>query len=137
MLPLAVGWTSLALGVLSFLFFCFSVLSSASKSAPRGAVVRGAEVDVSKLAEALAKLVDAFAKAGPTISALVASLVFVGFAVWISMRVLSLPRLESLPARTAPVTMGCVINGLPEPAHGIPSPASTDLFPRLDSGETQ
>jgi hypothetical protein len=140
MLPLAVGWTSLALGVLSFLFFCFSVLFSARRSAPKGAVVRGAEVDVPKLAEALAKLVDAFAKAGPTISALVASIVFVGFAVWIALRVLSLthcPEPSAVQMLPTPVTTECVITGLPEPARRTSTPGSTDLFSSFDKEEIQ
>jgi hypothetical protein len=36
---------------------------------------------LAKLAEAVAKMTDSFAKAGPAISALVASVVFLGFSV--------------------------------------------------------
>jgi hypothetical protein len=140
MFPLAVGWTSLVLGVLAFLFFCFSVLSSARRSAPIGPHVKAAEADPAKLAEALAKLVDAFAKAGPTISVLIASLTFVGFSVWIAGHICPCASTAQQPVvkSISSMTTECTVQHLPEPATRNPSPSDlTSLFKTFDNDESQ
>jgi|SRR5438309_2273011 hypothetical protein len=81
MLIRVLTWTSLAMSVLSFLVFVVLSLrlkrgsnASAAEAAPAR---RGVEItDLTKLAEAGARLADSFSKAGPALSALVASILY-------------------------------------------------------------
>jgi hypothetical protein len=118
----AVGWVSLALGVASFTIFCITLYLSAQARAPMSERVLGGAEGVARLAEALAKVIDAFAKAGPTVSALVASLVFVGLSVWVALHGYKIAECGKPPTVEKPVaalTGRCVVAGLPEPnTHG-------------------
>ena len=93
MLVNAIGWLALTMSGASFVLF---VVLSLRRSPPAMAHQGGTATvelqaglsDVAKLAEALGKLAEGFAKwtealakAGPAISSLVASLVFLGFSV--------------------------------------------------------
>jgi len=138
MLLCAIGWTSLALGVVSFILFAVAMFLD-RKSRPAGPEVRGA--DIIKLAEALAKLIDAFAKAGPTISALVASLIFVGFSAWVALRPHPCgcsPEPAPVQSSRIPMTTVCVVGGLPEPSTLNQAPAlSADVLAVFENAETQ
>jgi hypothetical protein len=135
MLALAVGWTSLILGVASFLVFCLTLLFAKRKS---GLVIKSEDVSPTKLAEALAKLVDAFAKAGPTISALVASIIFVAFAAWIAMHICALPQARRSSDAAMPAITECVVTGLPEPSNVTSNPFSAaNLFSIFDNQDRQ
>jgi hypothetical protein len=120
MLIRAIGWTSLVLGIASFIVFCATLF--ARKSPPKGAHVKGEAEGLARLAEAMAKVIEAFAAAGPTISALVASLVFVGFSVWVALHGCETTERSKVPTveKSVPVLSDrCVIAGLPEPqTHG-------------------
>src|ERR1700716_2031196 len=81
MLISVLTWTSLGMSVVSFAVFI--VLSFRVKRGSKNADVRAAEArrgveitDLTKLAEAGARLADSFTKAGPAISALVASILY-------------------------------------------------------------
>jgi len=138
MLLCAIGWTSLALGAVSFILFAIAMFLD-RKSGPRGPEVKGA--DIPKLAEALAKLVEAFAKAGPTISALVASLIFVGFSAWVALRPHPCgcsPEHAPVQNSRVPMTTMCVVSRLPEPSTLNQAPAlSADVLAAFDNAETQ
>jgi hypothetical protein len=116
MLIEAVGWVSLGLGVFSFLVFCVTLLRRPGVGgAPE---VHGEAEGWAKFAEAAAKVVDAFAKAGPTISALIASMVFVAIAAWAASHVPSntaRPKQPPDEKATAAVADRCVVSDLPEP----------------------
>lgn len=74
--------TAYAFSVISFLLFVVLLITNrkgAPPSAPPGlgdAQVQGALSDMAKLLEALAKLSDSFAKAGPLVMTLVATIFF-------------------------------------------------------------
>ena len=81
MLILVLTWTSLTMSVVSFLVFV--VLSfrlkrgSNTSDAQVAQARRGVEItDLTKLAEAGARLADSFTKAGPALSALVTSILY-------------------------------------------------------------
>ena len=84
-----VAWTALVLAILSF--FVFVILSiiefilkfqkqSVVPPAAAAAFANAPAIDPSKILEAAAKLAEAMAKAGPALSALIASLVFLSIA---------------------------------------------------------
>jgi hypothetical protein len=138
MLLCAIGWTSLALGAVSFILFAVAMFLD-RKSGASGPQVKGA--DIPNLAEALAKLVEAFAKAGPTISALVASLIFVGFSAWVALRPHPCgcgPEHTPVQNSSMPLTTMCVVHGLPEPSTLDQAPVlSADVLAIFDNAETQ
>lgn len=81
MLLNALTWTALAMSIVSFALFAY--LSIRKTPGPRTEArgegelqPQGALSDVTELAKALKELTDAFQKAGPAISALVASILF-------------------------------------------------------------
>jgi hypothetical protein len=114
-------------------------LFSGRKSAASGLDVRSA--DLPKLAEALAKVIDAFTHAGPTISALIASFVFMGLAAWIALHTcvnVTSNNISLAPAQSTPMTTKCIITGLPEPTIQNEEPFSfTDLFTSFDKESNQ
>jgi hypothetical protein len=118
----AVGWVSLALGVASFTIFCITLYLSAQARAPMSERVLGGAEGVARLAEALAKVIDAFAKAGPTVSALVASLVFVGLSVWVALhgyKITDCGKATTVEKSVAVLSDRCIVAGLSEPkTHG-------------------
>lgn len=90
MLLTAIGWLSLTMSGVSFAAFIWlSVRPRPEPRPPEPHVSLEAGLSdieklvtaLAKMAEAIAKMTDSFAKAGPAISALVASFVFLGFAV--------------------------------------------------------
>jgi hypothetical protein len=139
MLLCVVGWTSLVLGILSFAIFGFAMLYLDRKPSAKGPEVRAA--DLSKMAEAFAKLIDAFANAGPTISALIASMVFMGFAGWIATKGDTNGHCrEHVPPVTSrlPMTTMCVVNSLPDPITRDRAPASlTDVVAAFKNDNSQ
>lgn len=79
--------TGLLLSIASFIVFVvltsaqYAASKSAAKMVPSDAAAKNlAGVDPAKVLEAAAKLLEAFAKAGPGLSALVASVLFLGVA---------------------------------------------------------
>jgi hypothetical protein len=81
MLIRVLTWTSLAMSVVSFLVFVvlsFRLERGSNASAAEAAQARrGVDItDLTKLAEAGARLADSFTKAGPVLSALVASILY-------------------------------------------------------------
>jgi hypothetical protein len=139
MLLCVVGWTSLVLGILSFGTFGFAMLYLDRKPGAQGPRVKGA--DVSKIAEAFAKLIDAFANAGPTISALIASMAFIGFAGWVALRADTngCRREHASPVTLRlPITTTCVVNSLPEPiTRNRASASSTDIVAAFENENSQ
>jgi len=78
------GWGATAMSFASFLLFVYlsARRAPALPVAGAGNVAQHAGLsDVVKVAEAVAKLADSFAKAGPALSALVASIVFLLLAL--------------------------------------------------------
>lgn len=73
-------WTALGMSVVSFVVFVvLSVRRSSPPETPNqgvGLEPHGALTDVTELAKALHELTDSFQKAGPALSALVASILF-------------------------------------------------------------
>jgi hypothetical protein len=105
-------FVSLGLGVFSFLIFVVTLLQR--PRADRGPELTSGPEGWAKLGEAGAKVIDAFTKAGPTLSALIASLFFVGVGAYLSLNV---P--PSKPPEQKVITIGssvirCVIEGFPD-----------------------
>ncbi len=73
---------SLVLSVLSYLLFAYSIVIPKPATDKVQKQQQGAVADASTLAEALAKLIDGLNKSSPTLLALLASLVFMGVAIY-------------------------------------------------------
>lgn len=74
-------WISLGMSAAAFLVFVFLSMRKGPSSTPSDAARRdgrreGEISDITKLTEATAKLADSFTKAGPALSALVASILY-------------------------------------------------------------
>jgi len=78
-----VFWVSLSMSVVSFISAIILLFRPKSTAAPTGAgkvELQSGLSDAAKLAEALAKLADSFAKAGPAVMAMVSALAFLMIA---------------------------------------------------------
>jgi hypothetical protein len=78
----AIFWTSLAMSIMAFMTSIYLLVRKAPSDAPpppqgAGNVQLQAGIsDVTKLVEAIAKLTDSFAKAGPAVMAMIGAIVF-------------------------------------------------------------
>jgi hypothetical protein len=128
-------FVSLGLGVFSFLIFVVTLLQR--PRADRGPELTSGPEGWAKLGEAGAKVIDAFTKAGPTLSALIASLFFVGVGAYLSLNV---P--PSKPPEQKVITIGssvirCVIEGFPDGRSDVPAVSdggsTKDYYDCIDS----
>jgi hypothetical protein len=83
MLAIWVGWVALVLSVASFVIFVLTVVRRPGV-APQAPQAHGA-ADGARVLEALAKVIDAFSKAGPAVSALIGCFLFLGLAAFMSL----------------------------------------------------
>jgi hypothetical protein len=121
----SVGWVALVLSVLSFFTFVGLVAAETIRLLwQRGGPereTRGGEEGWAKVGEAIAKIIDSLGKAGPAISALVASIAFMVIALMAARWAVQKPPPESpVPTRSAVIApQRCVVSGFPDGDHHL------------------
>lgn len=129
MLTFWVGWVSLGLAVASFVVFAITTLSH--RPVAGGPPAAHAGFDLSgwaKVGEAIAKIIDAVRQAGPSLSALLASIVFALIALYASQHIPPAPEPPHKTAGAAATSERCTVAGFADGANAIPAASEGDAL---------
>jgi hypothetical protein len=113
MLTVITGWVSVSLGLASFAIFAVTLLRRPNDGSPP--ITQAGPEGWAKLAEGIAKVIEAFTKAGPSLSALIASLFFIGLAGYLSLKSpCKQTELKVVTSIANPTISRCLITGFGE-----------------------